>query len=76
MDMADQIEATVRTGQVDWGKSRQFPDKPYDKFCLHRYFGKENRTIEVILLYNRGRNLGQVMTVWVRTGRKARRRAR
>lgn len=73
-DQADDIELTARRGTIDWESSEHKPDNPYDKFLVHRYFGKQNRTLEVVLLYNPRKGLAQVMTVWVLPGRRSRRR--
>ena len=58
----DKIEETVRTGKVSENKC----EKP-NKFCLSRYFGKENLTYNVIAIFHQ--NFIEVRTVWPRKGR-------
>jgi hypothetical protein len=54
-ESVEEIETTVRTGQVDWEKSQEFPERPYDPwrsaelthFCsrmlTHRSTGQKGR---------------------------------
>jgi len=58
----DKIEETVRTGRVSENKC----EEP-NKLCFSLYFGKENLTYNVIVIFHQ--NFIEVRTVWPRKGR-------
>lgn len=59
----DNVEETVRTGSIINEKC-EYPGK----LCFQRYFGKENLTYIVIVIYHKYHI--EIKTVWVKEGRK------
>lgn len=58
----DFVEETVRTGEIEEGKSN-LPQK----ICFKRYHGKERQTYFVITLFHQ--EFIEVKTVWLTLGR-------
>lgn len=70
------IEKTLRDGKINYDKCKRFPDKGYDKICTYRYFGKENITVEIIVLFHEPFLTAEVKTVWLHKGRKEKKQRR
>ncbi|MDQ7822808.1 MAG: hypothetical protein RDV48_08455 [Candidatus Eremiobacteraeota bacterium] len=70
----EEIEETVRRGWINPEKCREFPGRPYRKIFLSCYFGKHQRTVELVLLYDEEFAQGEVKTLWAVKGRTRQRK--